>query len=365
MGETEGSQEHDGTVLWAEQPAVVTQCCGPEIELSQRSSDNRSDRGSPIYNSAFYPTQLAEFAMSRFTRVRQQPFWPGSLLCSLLLAGLLLLPLTACASTPTAEASEAELAAILANLPDNPAPTNSPNLFQTPPVPRNLVPASRLGAEAPVCQAMQTSITREAYGITNFRPDVQDAWAHPSNFGDRAAVDRNGQPVDNRISLIVLHETVATADSAINFFRTPHTRDEDQASYHAIIRRNGNIVYTVPPDKRAFGAGSSSFRGESVRFNPKLPGSVNNFSLHVSLETPQDGRDNRRRHSGYTSRQYDALALLTQQWMTEYGIPGDRITTHAAVDRSGSRMDPRSFDWSQLAQRLQLFDENQTISGCS
>ncbi len=281
-----------------------------------------------------------------------------------LIACCLLLALSACSAMPSADASEAELAAILAQLPDSSVPTG-PNPFKTPSVPRNILPSRPANADSlgPVCQAMQPAIGREAYSMANFKPDVRSAWAHPTNFGDRAAVDRNGQPVDNRISLIVLHETVASADSAINFFQTPHPRDEDQASYHALIRRNGTIVYTVPPEKRAFGAGSSSFRGEAVRFNPKLPGSVNNFSLHVSLESPADGRDNRRRHSGYTARQYDSLALLAQQWMTTYTIPGDRIITHAAVDRSGSRMDPRSFQWPRLAQRLQLLNEG-TIPGC-
>ncbi|AZB72173.1 N-acetylmuramoyl-L-alanine amidase [Synechococcus elongatus] len=301
--------------------------------------------------------------MSGFPRILQlfNSRWRGW--GQLLVTGCLLLVLTACTATPSADASEAELAAILAQLPD-PAPlTGGPNPFKTPPVPRNL-PPTRATAVGPVCQAMQPAIGREAYSMANFRPEIRSAWAHPTNFGDRAAVDRNGQPVDNRISLIVLHETVASADSAINFFQTPHPRDEDQASYHALIRRNGTIVYTVPPDKRAFGAGSSSFRGESVRFNPKLPGSVNNFALHVSLESPRDGRDNRRRHSGYTARQYDSLALIVQQWMTGYTIPGDRITTHAAVDQSGSRMDPRSFQWQRLAQRLQLLNEG-TIPGCA
>lgn len=285
--------------------------------------------------------------------------WRGLGRC--LLVGCLLLGLSACTAMPSADASEAELAAILAQLPNPAVPTTAPNPFKTPSVPRNLPPTRSAG---PLCQAMQSAIGREAYSMANFQPEIRAAWAHPTNFGERAAVDRNGQPVDNRISLIVLHETVATADSAINFFQTPHPRDEDQASYHALIRRNGTIVYTVPPEKRAFGAGFSSFRGESVRFNPKLPGSVNNFSLHVSLESPSDGRDNRRRHSGYTARQYDALGLLVQQWMTAYTIPGDRITTHAAVDLSRSRMDPRSFQWQRLAQRLQLLNEG-NIPGCA
>jgi N-acetyl-anhydromuramyl-L-alanine amidase AmpD len=79
---------------------------------------------------------------------------------------------------------------------------------------------------------------------------------------------------------------------------------------------------------------------------------VNNFALHVSLETPLDGEDNAPEHSGYTASQYDALALLLAQWMRRYGIPPERITTHAHVDLGGERADPRTFDWQALQQRL-------------
>jgi N-acetyl-anhydromuramyl-L-alanine amidase AmpD len=108
----------------------------------------------------------------------------------------------------------------------------------------------------------------------------------------------------------------------------------------------------LDPSKRAFGAGNSAFNGEWVVTNRAFRGSVNNFALHVSLETPLDGEDNAPEHSGYTASQYDALALLLAQWMRRYGIPPERITTHAHVDLGGERADPRTFDWQALQQRL-------------
>ncbi|MEB3337444.1 MAG: peptidoglycan recognition family protein, partial [Leptolyngbyaceae bacterium] len=97
------------------------------------------------------------------------------------------------------------------------------------------------------------------------------ALAHPTNYGERFAKDVKGRFVNNQ-PIVVLHETVGSASSAINLFQTPHPRDEDQASYHALIAQDGTIVYLVPPDKRAFGAGNSLFSGpqgiEGVQTNP-------------------------------------------------------------------------------------------------
>ncbi len=176
--------------------------------------------------------------------------------------------------------------------------------------------------------------------------------AHPTNFGDRFRTDIHGQVLQQE-PIIVLHETVASAQSALNFFQTPHPRDEDQASYHELITLNGWILHLVPWSKRAYGAGNSMFGSESVQTNPRLAPSVNNFALHFSLETPPGGRHNGRQHQGYTEAQYRALAWLIAQT----GIPAERVTTHAAVDRSGERMDPRSFSVATL-NRYRLADDS-------
>lgn len=195
----------------------------------------------------------------------------------------------------------------------------------------------------------------------DFTPREAIVLIDPTNYGDRFLRDVNGQPVNNP-PLVVLHETVASASSTINFFRTPHLRDADQASYHTLIRRDGTVIYLVPPDKRAFGAGNSIFRGdrgiEAVKTHPKFPPSVNNFAYHISLETPGDGINNASRHSGYTEAQYQSLAWLVAQT----GVIDNRITTHKAVDRSESRMDPRSFQFSRFFQLLQTYPKTNAIS---
>ncbi|MCU0552429.1 MAG: peptidoglycan recognition protein family protein [Leptolyngbya sp. Prado105] len=196
---------------------------------------------------------------------------------------------------------------------------------------------------------------------STYRPREEVALAHPSNFGRRFTQDLFGRPVANE-AIVVLHETVGSGRSAINYFQTPHPRDEDQVSYHALIRENGNVVYLVPPDRRAFGAGNSIFNGtkgnEAVKTNSVFPPSVNNFAYHISLATPPDGRGNGATHSGYTRAQYQSLAWL----VAKTGVPNNRITTHRLVDRSRQRSDPRSFDTKLFAQLLASFPKTNDIS---
>ncbi len=174
----------------------------------------------------------------------------------------------------------------------------------------------------------------------------------------------NGQPAYHE-PIIVLHETVAAAWQTVRMFQTAHPRDDDQVSYHSLIKLDGTIFYVVPPDKRAFGAGNSVFesaRGiEAVKTNRLYSASVNNFAYHISFESPLDGRGGGSRHSGYTDAQYKSAAWL----VAKTGVPENRITTHKGVDRSRSRIDPRSFDFNKFRQLLNAFPKTQEILiGC-
>jgi N-acetyl-anhydromuramyl-L-alanine amidase AmpD len=173
-----------------------------------------------------------------------------------------------------------------------------------------------------------------------------------TNFAQRQRLDAFGNPVDPRPRVVVLHETVYGIASAINTFVTPHSRDEDQVSYHTLIGLDGQVVQVLDPRWRAFGAGHSAFQGEWAITNPQVGGSINNFALHLSFETPLDGENEAPGHSGYTQAQYDAAAVVLAGWMRHFSIPWDRITTHRHVDLGGERADPRSFDWQALQSRL-------------
>ncbi len=204
-------------------------------------------------------------------------------------------------------------------------------------------------------QFAQSAPPVEAIAPSTYQPPIVAAPAHPTNYGDRFTHDAQGNPLTQAM-IVVLHETVYSAESAIRFFQTPHYKDEEQASYHTLIRQDGTVIYLVPPEKRAFGAGNSVFMGpngpETLQTKAELPPSVNNFAYHVALETPRDGWNNNRRHSGYTAQQYQSLAWL----LAQTNVPENRITTHQAVDQSGSRLDPRSFDQVQFLAMLRGYE---------
>jgi hypothetical protein len=227
--------------------------------------------------------------------------------------------------------------------PEFPAPTVPTT--PTNPFPANPVaPATSLPSQLP-SQLPGPPAVELARGIPQPRMLVRPA--NPTNFGPRFSQDTGGTPVNNPI-LVVLHETVGSGSSAINLIQSTIADESRQVSYHAILLLDGTVVFMVPPEFRAFGAGNSIFRGEAVKTHPIFPASVNNFAYHISLETPADGRHNGGGHSGYTPAQYRSLAWL----VARTGVPTNRITTHREVDRSGMRRDPRSFNNQVLSQLL-------------
>ena len=215
--------------------------------------------------------------------------------------------------------------------------------------------------QVPISRFRQVSASAKV----NYSPREVVALADSTNYGQRFINDYAGKLADHA-PIVVLHETVGSASSAVNFFQTPHPNDDDQVSYHTLIGLEGTVYYLVPPDKRAFGAGDSVFVGsageESVKTNPAFPPSVNNFAYHISLETPADGDNNGGSHSGYTSAQYQSLAWL----VAKTSVSKDRITYHKIVDRSGSRQDPRSFNAQSFLRLLDGFPQTSEIAiGCT
>jgi N-acetylmuramoyl-L-alanine amidase len=227
-------------------------------------------------------------------------------------------------------------------------------LLQQPPA-AQVLPPPQAAWRAPLggaCQADPVLRSRLLALAERLRYETTRLRIDPSNYGERFRQDVFGRPLDPTPQVVVLHETVYGINSAINTFMTPHPRDEDQVSYHTLIGLDGRVVEVLDPSKRAFGSGNSAFNGRWVVTNPEVGGSINNFALHLSLETPLDGENQNRAHSGYIAAQYDALAIVLGRWMRRFGIPASHITTHRHVDLGGERMDPRSFDWSALQVRL-------------
>lgn len=181
------------------------------------------------------------------------------------------------------------------------------------------------------------------------------ASADKSNYGERLSEDAWGRSIVGSPQLIVLHETVLGEMETVNLFKTQHLRDQDQASYHLLVGRDGSLLRIVPDSKRAFGAGMSAFGDVTQRTKQGSVGSINNIALHIGLVSPDDGRDDRHSHSGYSDFQYKSLAKQILLWQARYGIPLTRVTSHAFVDRSHSRYDPRSFRWDKFDSFYKVF----------
>ncbi len=194
--------------------------------------------------------------------------------------------------------------------------------------------------------------------------------------------------------ILVIHETAQSAEWVASRVNAPGYA----ASFHAFIPRDGRIIWMVPPDRTAYTAGRSKFKEmpwdplRSRKVDPHDPldewdpsgygtPTVNHFAFQVELESPPDGYWCREpvgkacinaggqglTHSGYTEAQYKSLAWIA----VRLGIPRERITTHAQVDITGHKSDPRSFDWGMFwfcfeavadrGQRIYLGIENRPL----
>ena len=266
------------------------------------------------------------------SRAERHAWWPGALLGAAALAAL-----TALALRTTREPLAVSIPGLTPRV-QAPAPPDQPAWVS---------PLSRQ------CTVNDRALVDRLRNLQRSLPaQLQTVTIDPSNYGERLRRDAFGNPLDTTPSLVVLHETVYGIGSAINTFTTHHPHDDDQVSYHLLVGEQGQLLQTLDPSKRAFGAGYSAFGGRWVVTNPQMSGSVNNFALHVSLETPLDGEDAEAGHSGYSSQQYDGLAVVLADWMKRYRIPFNHITTHRHIDLGAARADPRSFDWQALQVRL-------------
>jgi N-acetyl-anhydromuramyl-L-alanine amidase AmpD len=257
---------------------------------------------------------------------------------------------------PTAAAAGAALLALVAvalHKGRDPLPVSLPGVVQRPKAPAPPPQSAWISPLARQCGVQDRALHQRLQALQRDLPSrTRRVTIDPSNYGERTSHDAYGNSVDTTPSVVVLHETVYGIGSAINTFTTHHPHDQDQVSYHLLIGEDGQVVETLDPAKRAFGAGYSAFKGRWDVTNPNMAGSVNNFALHLSLETPLDGEDAEPGHSGYSNLQYDALAVVLADWMRRYRIPFAHITTHRYVDLGAERADPRSFDWGALQQRL-------------
>ena len=150
------------------------------------------------------------------------------------------------------------------------------------------------------------------------------------------------RPEGSRISLIVIHNISLPPGEfggrhidelflgrldpdAHPYFREIAGR---KVSSHFLIRRDGETVQFVPPDKRAWHAGASQWRGRER---------CNDFSIGIELEGADD--------VPFSEHQYESLANLTRELEARYG-PLERAG-HSDI-APGRKTDPGPwFDWAR------------------
>lgn len=101
-----------------------------------------------------------------------------------------------------------------------------------------------------------------------------------------------------------------------------------RVSAHCLIRRDGSIIQYVPFHLRAWHAGQSSYQGKEK---------CNDFSIGIELE----GTD----FEPFTESQYQSLAILTQQLITQYPLIAHNITGHSNIAPLRKTDPGPFFDW--------------------
>jgi AmpD protein len=109
-----------------------------------------------------------------------------------------------------------------------------------------------------------------------------------------------------------------------------------RVSSHFLIRRDGELVRFVPPERRAWHAGASSWRGRSR---------CNDFSIGVELEGADD--------APFAPRQYAELARLICALRSAW--PLRALAAHSDI-APGRKADPGpGFDWRAVLLDLASF----------
>ena len=96
---------------------------------------------------------------------------------------------------------------------------------------------------------------------------------------------------------------------------------------------SGSVIQFVPPQRRAWHAGVSSWRGRER---------CNDFSIGIELEGSEE--------APFEAAQYQSLSKLIRQLQTQYPIRD--IAAHSDV-APGRKTDPGAhFDWTRLLAAL-------------
>lgn len=149
---------------------------------------------------------------------------------------------------------------------------------------------------------------------------------------DSPSPNQSDRPAGVEPRLIVIHGTVGSDAGDLSHL----CRSDSQVSYHYLVQRKGTIHRLVRPDRRAWHAGKSSWRGVA---------DVNDYSIGIGLS-------NLGGSELFTEEQYEAAGWLCSVFIREYGIGLEDIVGHYHIS-PGRKTDPwYTFEWGRLFARI-------------
>lgn len=140
-----------------------------------------------------------------------------------------------------------------------------------------------------------------------------------------------GDPID----LIVVHSSVGTFDSSLNWLRNPASK----VSSHYLVRDDGYIVRLVPEELMAYHAGVSFWQGRSY---------LNRYSIGIEIAN-RNGMKGFNGFDQYESEQLGGVAELIADICQRRRISPNRITIPSHQDIApGRKFDPVGLDMDLL-----------------
>ena len=143
------------------------------------------------------------------------------------------------------------------------------------------------------------------------------------------------RPVGIAIDTLVLHYTgMKSAKAALARLCDP----EAKVSAHYLVDEDGAVFLLVPEEKRAWHAGTSSWRGES---------NINDRSIGIELVNP----GHEFGYRPFPPAQMDSLEALAREILARHPIPAARVLGHSDVAPQRKADPGELFDWAGLARR--------------
>jgi N-acetylmuramoyl-L-alanine amidase len=141
---------------------------------------------------------------------------------------------------------------------------------------------------------------------------------------------------DSRAQFLILHFTGGTWEASLK------TLTQDNVSSHYLVRDNPVTIYQlVPEDQRAYHAGDSSWKGQTL---------LNAASIGIEIQNLGDIKGpNGIVYHDYPKEQVDAVIELVKAIVARHGIRADRILGHSDIAPQ-RKVDPGpTFPWKRLA----------------